>query len=68
MQGFYIKCPICGRAVSRDDPQLPFCSERCRLLDLGKWASGQYRIPSAIAEEEPAVPEDQEPDGKEQGE
>jgi len=27
-----------------DNPFRPFCSERCRLMDLGKWASGEYRI------------------------
>ena len=30
------------------DEQFPFCSERCRTIDLGKWASGAYKISSAI--------------------
>ncbi|MDA2933016.1 DNA gyrase inhibitor YacG [Acidobacteria bacterium AH-259-D05] len=38
-------CPACDRKVSRDNPVFPFCSERCRLLDLGKWLGGGYRIP-----------------------
>lgn len=42
------KCPICARvssASSLDDlPYFPFCSERCRLIDLGKWVEGSYVI------------------------
>jgi len=34
--------------VHRSDPESPFCSERCRLIDLGKWASGEYVISSPI--------------------
>ncbi|OFV96617.1 MAG: hypothetical protein A3H94_04435 [Acidobacteria bacterium RIFCSPLOWO2_02_FULL_60_20] len=49
-----IDCPICGRPVEISDPHLPFCSERCRLLDLGNWASGRYAIPTAISEQESA--------------
>lgn len=38
-------CPQCGRPVSwKGNPHRPFCSERCRLIDLGKWAIGEYRI------------------------
>jgi len=41
-----IICPICKKKTSWDDnPFRPFCSERCRLIDLGKWASEDYRIP-----------------------
>jgi uncharacterized protein len=36
---------------------LPFCSDRCRQIDLGKWASGEYVIPSPITDgEEDAMP------------
>jgi endogenous inhibitor of DNA gyrase (YacG/DUF329 family) len=42
----YINCSICGKAVSLSSPLSPFCSERCRLLDLGNWASGRYAIPA----------------------
>lgn len=31
----------------------PFCSDRCRLIDLGKWADESYRIPASIQEDEP---------------
>jgi endogenous inhibitor of DNA gyrase (YacG/DUF329 family) len=40
-----IICPICKKQTKWDDnPFRPFCSERCRLIDLGKWASEDYRI------------------------
>jgi endogenous inhibitor of DNA gyrase (YacG/DUF329 family) len=43
------KCPICGKSfevASLDDlPSFPFCSERCRLVDLGRWIDGSYAIP-----------------------
>ncbi len=43
-----IPCPACGKQVpleSEQRPQqAPFCSERCRLIDLGKWAEGRYSI------------------------
>jgi uncharacterized protein len=39
-------CPVCRKeTIWSDNPFRPFCSERCRLIDLGKWASGDYRIP-----------------------
>jgi len=41
-----IICPVCKKeAVWRDNPFRPFCSERCKLIDLGKWAAEDYRIP-----------------------
>ena len=43
-----VPCPTCRKAVAVDSPDVPFCSDRCRLLDLGKWASGDYRITSPI--------------------
>lgn len=47
-----LRCPTCGTLVLRDDPDMPFCSGRCRLIDLGKWASGAYRISSPILDPE----------------
>ena len=49
-----LRCPICRTLVLRSAPDFPFCSERCRLIDLGKWASGQYVISSPLAEPEAA--------------
>lgn len=39
-----MKCPICQKEVKIGDPEMPFCSERCRLIDLGNWASEKYVI------------------------
>ncbi len=38
--------------MSPGDEDAPFCSDRCRLIDLGKWASGEYRISSPILDPE----------------
>jgi len=40
-----IICPICKVETTwEENPSRPFCSERCRLIDLGKWASEDYRV------------------------
>ncbi len=40
------KCPNCGLSVSlKGNDWRPFCSERCKMLDLGAWAEGRYAIP-----------------------
>jgi endogenous inhibitor of DNA gyrase (YacG/DUF329 family) len=45
------KCPTCGRDVPADaHAWRPFCSERCRLADLGKWLDGAYRIGTPISQ------------------
>lgn len=43
-----VPCPTCGKAVpwSPDSPWRPFCSERCRLIDLGEWLEESRRIPA----------------------
>jgi uncharacterized protein len=52
MPGVRIKCPTCGRELDWEAaPFRPFCSERCRLIDLGAWLSEQRAVPG-----EPAVP------------
>ena len=43
-----LRCPICKNPVQSSDPEFPFCSPRCRLIDLGKWASGAYVISSPV--------------------
>jgi uncharacterized protein len=43
-----LKCPTCKTAVSPGAEDAPFCSDRCRRIDLGKWASGDYKISSPI--------------------
>lgn len=46
-----VKCPTCGRSVEWTDanPFRPFCSERCRLVDLGAWMTEQRSIPDETA-------------------
>jgi uncharacterized protein len=43
-----MKCPICKKPVNREFPDFPFCSERCRLLDLGNWSSEKYVVSTPI--------------------
>jgi len=46
-----IICPICKKKTTwEENPWRPFCSERCKLIDLGKWASGDYKIPGEKTE------------------
>jgi len=42
-----VLCPTCGTAVAwgQDSPERPFCSRRCRLIDLGEWLDGGRAIP-----------------------
>ena len=42
-----VKCPTCGKTTlySSENPSRPFCCERCRLIDLGEWASDAHRLP-----------------------
>jgi len=44
-----VKCPTCGKEVPwvPDSRYRPFCSERCRKIDLGAWAAEEYRVPQA---------------------
>jgi endogenous inhibitor of DNA gyrase (YacG/DUF329 family) len=51
-----VKCPTCEKKIAYDksNPSRPFCSERCKLIDLGEWAEGKY----ALASNEPITEED----------
>jgi endogenous inhibitor of DNA gyrase (YacG/DUF329 family) len=53
-----VPCPICGNPAAFSPKNIfrPFCSERCKLVDLGQWATESYRIP--LAEEETEKGED----------
>lgn len=56
-----MQCPICKQETKREDnPDRPFCSERCRLIDLGNWLSGRYHISSPLPGEEVEDPEGRE--------
>ena len=46
-----VRCPICKKKVALDDPNMPFCSDRCRIIDLGNWASEKYVIPGSPKED-----------------
>ena len=61
-----IKCPICQKPVKPGGEDSPFCSERCRLIDLGKWASGKYVISSPVQDISDTIRENQpdDPDKK----
>jgi endogenous inhibitor of DNA gyrase (YacG/DUF329 family) len=52
LKGKILRCPTCRTVVAHDDENFPFCSDRCRVIDLGKWASGGYRISSPILDPE----------------
>ncbi len=44
-----MRCPICKKKVAiRGNPDRPFCSERCKLIDLDNWLSERYRISTQI--------------------
>jgi endogenous inhibitor of DNA gyrase (YacG/DUF329 family) len=46
-----VRCPACGKhaAYSTENPARPFCSVRCRSIDLGAWASESYRVASGAS-------------------
>jgi hypothetical protein len=47
-----MKCPICKKQVALTDPWMPFCSERCKDIDLGNWATEKYVIPEPLKPDE----------------
>jgi len=47
-----LRCPTCRTLVLAGDQNFPFCSDRCRLIDLGKWASGGYVISTPVTDPE----------------
>lgn len=49
-----LKCPTCQKSVlwNADFPYRPFCSERCKLIDLGEWAAEKHAIPGPEISEE----------------
>lgn len=56
------KCPTCNRQVEwQDNPFRPFCCERCKLVDLSKWVSEEYRVPGRPVTGEPVEDDEDEP-------
>jgi endogenous inhibitor of DNA gyrase (YacG/DUF329 family) len=60
------RCPICRRPVDERGANraFPFCSDRCRLLDLGKWFDGRYRIAGPPADDAEPGPGADDGDGE----
>ncbi len=59
------ECPTCNKPVQgQDNPFRPFCSERCKLVDLSKWVSEEYRVPGKPISSEPGedTEDHQDPD------
>jgi uncharacterized protein len=52
-----LSCPTCKKQVRNKDPEFPFCSERCGLIDLGKWASGGYVISTPVQDISETIPD-----------
>ena len=57
-----MQCPICKKRVDENEigkpgSTFPFCSDRCRLIDLGRWLSGKYQIPAADDEADACDPD-----------
>ncbi len=48
----FMRCPICKSAVPEAGPHRPFCSSRCKRIDLGNWLTGVYRISRPLNEDE----------------
>ena len=46
--GRNLSCRVCGKSVQTTEPTFPFCSARCRLVDLGKWFNESYRTTRRI--------------------
>ena len=54
-----LKCPICKKDVQLGEADFPFCSNRCRMADLGNWSAGRYVI-STPADRQPSEDQDEE--------
>lgn len=56
-----VTCPICGTAMPgdwTDYPDYPFCSKRCRTIDLGRWLGESYRVAGPPSEDRSTAGED----------
>ena len=45
-------CPVCNKPVTREEDPYPFCSKRCRLVDLGEWFDGSYRVTRPVGDQD----------------
>jgi len=57
-----MQCPICRKNFEEPGPNekstFPFCSERCRLIDLSRWLGGKYQIPVEEDDRDESTPDD----------
>ena len=62
-----MKCPICEKTVGArpENAAFPFCSDRCRMADLGKWLNEDYKIPGPPADVDAPLPADKSDDDEE---
>jgi hypothetical protein len=61
-----VRCPICDAAMPgnwQDYPDYPFCSRRCRIIDLGRWLGEEYRIPGQSPSDTRSKPPEREGEG-----
>jgi len=56
-----MKCPICKKTIVPGDEFFPFCSERCKIIDLGNWASENYVISTPVQPSDSESENDSEP-------
>lgn len=53
------KCPICGRTITDEihpSASMPFCSSRCRQIDMNRWLGEQYSVPATPSDDEESEP------------
>jgi endogenous inhibitor of DNA gyrase (YacG/DUF329 family) len=55
-----MKCPVCKKEVKLGDAEFPFCSERCRIIDLGNWSSEKYVISTPVTPASPSEADEDE--------
>ncbi len=53
-----MQCPICQKPVQISDPFMPFCSDRCKTVDLGNWAMEKYVISEPVLLEDFSIEDD----------
>ena len=57
------RCPICGKGFETATldawPSFPFCSDRCKLIDLGRWLDGDYAVATPPSENEDEIPDEE---------
>ena len=58
MAGKIVVCPQCGTSIewTPENRFRPFCSERCKMIDLGAWATERYRVPVSESDESEELP------------